>query len=140
LPWVLDNASRPMIGYALPREARYLPAGESIFNAPRTDVYFAKRPELEKPYSEAVGLAAATGCTEIGLWTGAADWEYTLRALGNMSGSSIRVDQIMVHNESAQLARPGGKPCLLVVVVPDKPPSIQLNGVTFTRLFVENGV
>ncbi len=140
MPWTLDNASRPLVGYAIPHEARYIPAGQTIFSTSRLDLYFAKRHELEGPYSHAVALATASSCRNIGLWTGAADWEYPLWVLGDMSGHDIRVTQVMVQNVSAHESQPGNPPCLLVVVVPDRPDAISIDSVAFTKVYDENGV
>src|SRR5581483_10556060 len=137
LPFALDNASRPLIGYTFPREAHYLDGGSSIFTASRLDVYFAKRHDLEAPYSSAAALARQSGCSTIGLWTQSGDWEYPLWVIG---GAGMRVEQINVTNNSAQFADGGGTPCLLVVVVPQPPSTVRVGNTTFEMKSDENGV
>jgi hypothetical protein len=139
VPWTFENASRPLLPFALPREARYVPAGRTIFDTSRIDLYFAKRPELETPYSNAIARAEQDGCREIGLQTGPADWEYPLWVLA-ATKDGARIDQIMVNNESAHLAQFGAAPCALIVVVPDKPATIDIGELSFTRVSVDNGV
>jgi hypothetical protein len=144
VPWVIDNQSRPMVGFALPAainaQPRYLPAGETIFNTPRIDLYFVKRPYLEGPYAEAVARAAQTNCREIALWSGADDWEYPLWVLANQSGGQIRIDHIFIGNESIAAHQFGSKPCLILDLTSAQPLSVALNGVRFTQLWSDAGV
>lgn len=144
VPWVIDNQTRPMVGFALPTAInptpRYLPDGETIFNAPRADLYFVKRQSLQGPYADAVAGAAAKGCREIALWSGGNDWEYPLWVLAGMSDGQVRVDQVLVSNESISAQRFGSKPCLLVVTTISLPQSLTIDGVEFTQRWIEEGV
>ena len=143
VPWVIDNNTRPLVGFSLPaaisRETRLLPVGESIFNTPRSDLYFAKRPLLKDPYAKVAARAAETGCREIALWSGPDGWEYPLWALTRESGEQARVDQIFIINESAHVARFGSQPCLLVVLAASYP-TVQIDGVYFTLSWSQDGV
>jgi len=140
VPWVIDNQTRPLAGFAIGRASRSLPAGETIFNTSRADLYFVKRRELKVPYVNAVERAKQAGCAEIGLWSGADDWEYPLWVLAQASDGRARVDQVFVTNESAHAVRFGAVPCMLVAVVPDQPATVDLGGITFTRISSEAGV
>lgn len=140
VPWVIDNESRPLVGYRIPHTAAYLPEGANIFNTPRIDLYFAKRHELEAPYSSVATRAQATGCTEIALWSGPDGWEYPLWVLTDRLNGVSRVDQVMVVNESIRAPGFGTPPCLLVVLMPNQPPTVDLGGVEFTQTASQNGV
>ncbi len=139
VPWVIDNESRPLVGYRIPHTAHYVKDGGDIFNTSRIDLYFAKRHELEAPYSSVAARAQEAGCTEIALWSGPDDWEYPLWVLTDQLQGS-RIDQVMIGNESSQAAQFGSAPCLLVAVVPNPPPTIDLHGVEFTQISSQNGV
>jgi hypothetical protein len=144
VPWVIDNQTRPMVGFALPTAInltpRYLPDGDTIFNAPRTDLYFGKRRSLEGPYADVAAAAAVKGCREIALWSGGDDWEYPLWVLAGKSDGQVRVDHVLVNNESINAQRFGSKPCLLVVLIISLPQSVTIDGVEFTQTWIEEGV
>jgi len=144
IPWVIDNQTRPTVGFALPRvinlQPRYLQAGETIFNTPRIDLYFAKRPSLEKPYGEVVAEAARQNCEEIALWSGSDDWEYPLWMFANTTGNRIRIDDVLVNNESVSARQFGSQPCLLVALVTAQPPYVKVDGVEFKLTWSEGGV
>jgi hypothetical protein len=140
VPWVIDNESRPLVGYRVPRTAAYLPQGANIFTTPRIDLYFAKRHELEAPYSSVAARAQAIACTEIALWSGPDDWEYPLWVLTDRLNGTSRIDQVMVVNESIRASSFGTAPCLLVAVVPNQPPTVDVGGVEFTQTASQNGV
>ena len=143
IPWVIDNQTRPMVGFALPRvinlQPRYLPAGETIFNTPRTDLYFAKRPSLEAPYVDAVAQAARQNCDEIALWSGSDDWEYPLWMLANATNDHMRIDQVLINNQSVSAHQFGSTPCLLVALVSAQPPTVKVDGVEFVQSWIEAG-
>jgi hypothetical protein len=144
VPWLVDNQTRPMVGFALPEsintQPRYLPAGDTIFNTPRIDLYFAKRPALKAPYETAMARAAESGCREVALWSGTDDWEYPLWVLASKSEGAVRVDQVHVDNESINAHRFGSRPCLLVVLVSDQPPAVAIDGVEFRQTWSREGV
>jgi hypothetical protein len=144
VPWVIDNQTRPMVGFALPVELnmqpRYLRAGANIFNTSRTDLYFAKRPLLKGPYAYVTALAAQRGCHDIGLWSGPDDWEYPLWVLARQSNDRARIDAVFVENQSARAPSFAPKPCVLVGVLPDQPAVAVVGGVQFTRSWSGHGV
>lgn len=144
VPWVIDNQTRPLVGFALPTAInptpRYLHVGATIFNTSRTDLYFVKRQELKHPYVEVVARADQLNCREIGFWSGAADWEYPLWVLANQSSHPSRIDSVFVNNESIQTTRFGPTPCVVVAVTPDQPASVLIDGVEFTKVWSQQGV
>jgi hypothetical protein len=144
VPWVIDNQTRPLVGFSLPVainvQPRYLPAGETVFNAPRTDLYFVKWNVLQQPYDLAAKRAAETGCGRIALWSGGNDWEYPLWALMSRPDGTLEIEQVFVTNESSREPGPGGAPCLLVDLTDDQPASVDLSGARFTKTWTAAGV
>jgi hypothetical protein len=144
VPWVIDNQTRPMVGFELPTaispQPRYLPVGETIFNTPRTDLYFAKQQTRETPYVNAMARASQMGCRDVALWSGPADWEYPFWVLAKQFNAAARIDQVFVNNESNNAHRFGSTPCVLVTATPGQPPFVQLGGVEFTQIWIQEGV
>lgn len=144
VPWVIDNQTRPIIDLRLPTpvelQSRSLRAGQTIFNTPRTDLYFVNQKSLEAPYVRATERAEQTGCREIGFWGGFDDWEYPVWVLANEFGNRTRVDQVFVTNNSITATRFASKPCLLVAVVPDQPATVDVEGVEFAQSWSQDGV
>ncbi len=90
LPWLVYNNSRPLIG------------SNSILTTSRIDQYFANRPGLKSDYEGAVQFVASEGCTQIGLSTGADDWEYPLWVLFDQANiPGVRLEHVNVQNVSA---------------------------------------
>jgi hypothetical protein len=140
VPWVIDNQTRPLVGFALPAQPRYLPEGATIFNQSRTDLYFVKRKELKDPYIAIANTADQANCREIGFWSGGADWEYPLWFLARQSRPESRIDSVQVSNDSKRASSFASKPCLVVVVNPDQPEALVIDGVRFIRTWRQNGV
>jgi hypothetical protein len=144
VPWVIDNQTRPLVGFALPAainpQPRFIPNGETIFNAPRNDLYFVKDFSLEAPYIRVATQAANQQCHEIALRSGPDDWEYPLWVLTREFGDDARIDQVLVDNASAGASRFGSKPCLLVSVTSEQPSTVYLDGVEFDMSWSETGV
>jgi hypothetical protein len=137
IPFVIDNASRPMIGFALLENSRLLPEGETIFNTSRTHLYFVKDSSLEDPVVQVAAEARSSGCSEIALWLRGNDWEYPLWALTR----GARFDHVFVKNASANAEHFGSRPpCLLVTTVSNRPATIELDGTSFLQSWSENGV
>ena len=144
VPWVIDNQTRPLVGFALPTainpQPRLVPTGETIFNASRNDLYFVKDPSLEAPYVRVAKQAAAQQCHEIALRGGPDSWEYPFWVLTNEFGDNARIDQVFVDNPSAGATRFGSTPCMLVSVTSDQPSSMFLDGVEFAMSWSQDGV
>ena len=134
VPWVIDNQTRPLVGFAFPAQPRYLADGATIFNTSRTELYFVKG--RKGPFIEAAAAANQIDCQEIGFWSGPADWEYPLWVLASRS----RVDAVLVNNESKHAAGFASKPCMLVDVTADQPPNLVIDGVQFTRSAILDGM
>jgi hypothetical protein len=134
VPWVIDNQTRPLVGFAFPAQPRYLPDGATIFNTPRTDLYFVKG--KKGPYVAAAEAASRIGCREIGFWSGPADWEYPLWVLAGAS----RVDSVFVNNETKQATSFASQPCMVVDVTADQPAGLLIDGVQFTRSTTLDGM
>jgi 4-amino-4-deoxy-L-arabinose transferase-like glycosyltransferase len=117
LPWVLLNATRPLVG------------PESVLATPRLAQSFAARPALLAPLTEAARAVAATGCRRIGLMIGPDDPEYLLWAALRAGGAAPeRVEHVGVTNRSARKASEppfsGFAPCAVIVLAPaGTPPS-----------------
>lgn len=140
VPWLIDNQNRPLVGFEFGFSPRTLAPGETVFDTPRNDLYFAKSPSLEDAYAQVTVLAGRTGCHEVALWSGANDWEYPLWALAAGDGSTMRVDQVFVENASRAEKTFGGRPCLLVVTGTRKPEVVDVGGVGFQKSWEESGV
>jgi len=92
IPWLLGNATRPLLG------------NWSVFRVPRTEMYFASRPDVERGYLDTIDYLVATDRREIGLVLGGDDYEYPLWALlGQRSGGAVRFRHVNVANETAGL-------------------------------------
>ncbi len=140
VPWVIDNQTRPLVGFAFPTQPRLLPNSATIFNSSRTDLYFAKRPALEGPYLTVAALAVRSGCREVGFWSGAADWEYPLWVLTATPDGRLRVDGVLVDNDSVHASRFGSTPCLIVGVTPTQAASVVVGDVDFVETWTQGGV
>lgn len=65
--------------------------GRSVLEQPREQVMFAGRPELRRPYVQAVALLQARQARDVGLVQGTDDYEYPLRALSGGVRSPLRL-------------------------------------------------
>jgi hypothetical protein len=137
VPFVIDNQSRPVVGFAFPLNPRLLAEGATIFNTPRDDLYFVKNPTFEAPVRRVAADAQSAGCREIGMWLRGNDWEYPLWAL---AGPGTRFDQAILANASETATRFGSRPCLLVTTIDAPAPTIELDRVFFVESWAENGV
>jgi hypothetical protein len=140
VPWVIENQTRPLVGFAFPTQPRLLPNGANIFNTPRTDLYFAKRPALESPYLTVAAVALRSGCRELGFWSGAADWEYPLWVLTAKPDGQVRVDGVLVDNDSVHASSFGSTPCLIVGVTATQPASVVVSDGDFVKAWAQGGV
>ncbi|MBI3977567.1 MAG: glycosyltransferase family 39 protein [Chloroflexi bacterium] len=87
LPALLQNETRPLVG------------DRSVLSVSRLDQYFVRRPELQTPYVQAAARIRASGCSEIGLYFGADDWEYPLWLLLREDGPQrVRIEHVYAEN------------------------------------------
>jgi hypothetical protein len=90
LPWVLVGDARPLVG------------ARSVLAVPRSDQYFAGRPELRAPYQWAASTIEELGCRDVGLILGGNDWEYPLWALlASSRTKGLRLRRVLAHEEAA---------------------------------------
>lgn len=98
IPWLLFNASRPMIGVG---------KVNSIFTTTRTAQYFANGPTYIKPFQDIVLLIKSGSCKELGIYMIPPindHWEYPLWILMNeKDNGSVQINHVRVSNESAKL-------------------------------------
>lgn len=116
IPWVLLNATRPLLG------------ADSVLTAPRLEQSFFSRPGLREPLLEAARTIAAKGCRRIGLEVGPADPEHLIRISLREAGlADARIEHVHVTNRSALAAgRPpftGFTPCAVITLAPPTGPS-----------------
>jgi Flp pilus assembly protein TadD/4-amino-4-deoxy-L-arabinose transferase-like glycosyltransferase len=110
LPWILFNESRPLVGT------------NSIFATSRLSEYFANRPGLEAPYTQAAALVSQQGCKNVGLsLRGSSVWEYPLWVLLEKDQDQrVRIDHVDVTNVSGtMLEQVGGlqtEKCAIICV------------------------
>lgn len=91
------NADRPLIGYS---------GHPSVLTTPRSDQYFAARPELAAPYQRIADFVNAHGYRQVAMTGGPEDWYYPLSAL---LGSGVKSSYTLVANESARYPQLTGR-------------------------------
>jgi len=105
LPWLLSNATRPLLGPS------------SVLKASRFDQYFFNRPDLQAPFLAAAKAVSSDRCP-LGIETGPEDGEYLLRVCLRETGQGgKRIEHVNVSNASATASRkrpPGAEPCSLI--------------------------
>jgi hypothetical protein len=106
LPWVVLNASRPMVSWR---------GVGSVFTTPREDQYFVNNPDVGALMRELAHRIADTGCHTIGLKTHENGWEYPLWRLTR--SQSVRIEYVDADTGGPT---PGvqPRPCLLVTIHP----------------------
>lgn len=139
VPALFANESRPVVGQ------------HSILTTARIDQYFSGRKELGPVYHQAVDLTLRENCTDIGLWTDWADYEYPLWVLLDQTGRRYRISHVLVNNESGGLGFSRGpappSPCAIFMMArrevpepirvidvpprPERPEMITLHGRVF---------
>ena len=93
LPWLLFNASRPLITV----ESKKWPG---IFSTPRESLYFVTRPYLQDSYLKAVEQLSQLNCKTVGLILNGDDWEYPIWQLSKERGLDIDFHHVLVKNPS----------------------------------------
>lgn len=101
LPWVFNNATRPIDGRAL------------YATLPREQHYFIKRPSLFEEYRDAAKGIIAIGCQRVGLLSGSNSWEYPLWVMLRNRGFEGTITHETVRNISATLAVRSERPCAM---------------------------
>ncbi len=103
LPWLLGNASRPILG------------NNSIITTSRIDQYFINQPLIEESFFDAADLIDKHKCKSIGIVLGRNDWEYPLWVLLRRNGNRTpRIEHVNVLNRSGKIKQAEFKPCAIV--------------------------
>jgi 4-amino-4-deoxy-L-arabinose transferase-like glycosyltransferase len=127
IPWMIDNSTRPLLG------------DRNILTMKREAQYFAGRPELYKPYSDAAGFLKVIQCYRVGLISGPDDWEYPLWQILNPK-NEVHIEHVNVTNVSSQIPNAGSfEPCA-VIVLDGTPASLQVEGRRFIRKWQQDHV
>lgn len=131
LPWVLLNASRPLLGQ------------RSILTTARIEQYFANQPHLAQAYIDAARVVAERDCGRIGVVTGENDWEYPLwMTLKHATSIPIYVEHVNVPNVShaIRVTSPSKDICAIVVAGSDGPLQIHNGENVYMRMWSSNAL
>lgn len=103
LPWLLANATRPLLG------------SSSVLRTARLDQYFFNRPDLQEPFLAAARAVSRKRCA-LGLEIGPDDGEYLLWvALRETDQRKRRIEHVNVSNASRNATRASREePCGLI--------------------------
>ncbi|MFO0982809.1 MAG: hypothetical protein U1E76_13945 [Planctomycetota bacterium] len=99
LPWLLWNKTRLLVPTDMVSDKF-----QTVFAASRTDQYFSNYSSrhLRDPYLQATAFLKQRGVVDVGLVLPYDPWEYQLWVLLQGLGKNVRVEQVGVHNVSAQ--------------------------------------
>src|SRR5581483_32154 len=116
-PWLLDNATRPLLGPA------------SVLRASPDSQLFFNRPELRAPYEGAATFLAANGCRRLGLAIGGNEWEYPFwKLLGEPSAPALHISHVGVTNVTRAMDQDASAPCAIIAWGRAYPPAISWRG------------
>lgn len=128
LPWLLANASRPLIG------------SRSIFHKPRIEQYFVDRPRLLAPYCEAVTWVVSNDFRRLGLIVGGDDYEYPFWVLLRRAcQGEFRIEHVGVRNGSQALKKELYQPEAIIATV-NQPDTIEVDGREYTRVWARGSL
>jgi len=111
LPWVLLNASRPLLGLK-PRTMI-----GSVLVEPAEAVLFANWTHLRDPFAEASDMIRASQCQDVGLRIDSGDLEYAIWWLLDAPQSGIRLEHLDPYPHLARYADPDFTPCAILCTV-----------------------
>lgn len=106
-PWLLRIDSRPL----LPAPGSSV---GSILVQPRTDLYFANGPYLERPYRSMVSQIKEERCRSVGLSLSGNGAEYPLWVLLGAPSNDLRVEWLVGGTASARYSPPDFVPCAVI--------------------------
>jgi hypothetical protein len=108
LPWLLGNHSRPLLSD--------WPGADvgSVLSVPRTDLYFANAPYLNRPYREMVGLIHEADCRAVAVVLPGSGLEYLLWSLLGAPSKDLAIEWLVGGTGSAKYADPGFAPCAVI--------------------------
>ncbi|MFV2043570.1 MAG: ArnT family glycosyltransferase [Anaerolineales bacterium] len=123
LPYVLFNATRPLIGMQPNPKGLEIPCVlgctsiGSILEVPETDLLFANWREEQQPATAAAEAIADLGCSQIGLRIDSHDFEYTYWWLLESLDSNMRIETLYTFPALEPLKDPTFKPCAIVCTI-----------------------
>jgi hypothetical protein len=130
LPWVLFNATRPIIGMRSGPEPWSIPCRlgctrtGSVFFRSQADLVFANWPDLKDPITSIAARITAADCREVGLRIDSHDKEYLYWwALGAPSDER-RIESIFTFAELTRYEDPSFQPCAVICTICGDRPEI----------------
>lgn len=132
-PYLLNNASRPIIGQ------------KSIMVSSRNELYFENHPSLAEPYISSVKYLSNSKCSNIGLVLGGDDWEYPFGVLlGEDSRRKVRLEHVNVTNISRvkynEYPFNAFTPCAVIVVSDNPPNEVRIGDIIYLPKCLSNHV
>jgi hypothetical protein len=125
LPWILFNATRPVIALAPEPGLWELPCTDtfgctkvgSVFSASRVDLLFANTREFQQGYTSAIDALGETGCRRVGLRIDSSDPEYPLWFLAEAPQSGFRFETIFTTESLEGLIDRDFAPCAVICTI-----------------------
>jgi len=125
LPWLLFNATRPLIGMrpepAGPEVPCLGPLGctrvGSVLTQPQADLVFAQLRDAQAGYTAAAAAVRESSCRRIGLRIDSSDPEYALWWLLDAPQSGFRLETIYTTPELEPLIDRSFRPCAIVCTI-----------------------
>jgi hypothetical protein len=125
MPWLLFNATRPLIGLRPEPGPLRIPCppglgctrvGSVLVESP-VDVEFVNVPRLKRGYSDAAQRLEASACRSVGLRLDSSDPEYPLWYLLQAPQSGFRLETIYTSSDLAPLLDREFRPCAIVCTI-----------------------
>jgi len=124
-PWLLFNATRPVIGLRPDPGALQIPCLRglgctrigSVFEEPPAEIEFANIRPLEKGYRAVAQQLVASGCRDVGLRIDSSDPEYPLWYLLEAPQSGFRIEAIYTTPDLSPLLDRTFQPCAIVCTI-----------------------
>jgi hypothetical protein len=124
-PWVLANGSHPLC------------CRKSVLVEDRLTQYFTNDPDLQRPYEQAARRVLRERCGQIGLVSDADSWEYPLWKVFEQPKVPVRIEHVLVTNESSRKAAEPPyrdfQPCAVLSLRREEMPTALVGGRLFLR-------
>lgn len=130
LPVVVFDRWRPLIGM------RPYTVTESIFKLSPTEVLFAGKPRLRKPYESVADEILGSSCKNVGIRMDSHDPEYLWWWLLQPEDNEIQIEHDLVFPGLEAYSRKDFQPCALICVICD-PKHLTRDGLTATQVWDE---
>ncbi len=111
IPWLLLNATRPVIGWQPRTKA------DSVFKASSADLLFANWTFRRDSYLHVTEVIKDSGCREVGLVIDSHDLEYPFWWLLDAPQSGIQIEVLTPKPHLQRFADPTFEPCAIVCAV-----------------------